>query len=164
MKKTNSMRFLESRRIPYQASEFSAEIRSADEVAGVLGVPESQVYKTLVVLRERGRPLLVMVAGDQTLDLRMLAKEIGEKKLHMATHREAEELTGLEVGGISALSLLNKGFDVYADEAIASLEQVYVSAGCRGINLSLQAKDLVKATSARLVKVAMPAESEGGSP
>jgi len=151
--KTNSMRMLESRRIPYQAHEFAADIHSADGVADVLGVPPSRVYKTLVVMRKGGRPLLVIVPGDRTLDLKLLAKAVGEKRLRMATHKEAEAITGLEVGGISALALFHKHFDVYADEAILSLSTVYVSAGRRGINLSLRPADLLQVTDARTAQV-----------
>mgnify|MGYP005845843769 CR=1 FL=1 len=151
--KTNSMRLLEARKIPYEAHEFSPEIRSAEDAAQVLHVPANQVYKTLVVIRERGRPLLVMVPGNKSLDLKLLAKQVGEKKLRMATHREAEALTGLEVGGISALSLLNKGFEIYADAEITTLCKVYISAGCRGINLGLHPSDLLQVTQARLVKL-----------
>ncbi len=152
--KTNSMRFLESRHVPYQVHEFSDEIRSADDAAQVMGAPPDHVFKTLVVLRERGRPLLVLVPGNKALDLKLLARAAGEKKLHMATHREAEALTGLEVGGISALALLNKGFEVYADESMRSLSEVYVSAGHRGINLSLRPQDLLQVTRAKVAPLA----------
>jgi len=158
--KTNSMRFLEAQKIPYRVHEFSPEIRSADEVADVLGIPHSQVYKTLVVTRERGRPLLVMIAGDKSLDLKRLAKALGEKKLSMASHKEAEALTGLEVGGISALSLLHKGFSVYADQEILDLPEVYVSAGVRGINLSLRPGDLLRVTRAQVVQAAQSEKHE----
>ncbi|MGQ9494032.1 MAG: YbaK/EbsC family protein [Anaerolineae bacterium] len=162
--KTNSMRLLEARKIPYEAHEFSPEIRSAEDAAQVLHVPANQVYKTLVVIRERGRPLLVMVPGNKSLDLKLLAKQVGEKKLRMATHREAEALTGLEVGGISALSLLNKGFEIYADAEITTLCKVYISAGCRGINLGLHPSDLLQVTQARLVKLTALQEEQGGNP
>lgn len=162
--KTNSMRLLEARKIPYEMYEFSPEIRSAEDAAQIINVPASHVYKTLVVIRERGRPLLVMVPGNKSLDLRLLAKQVGEKKLRMATHREAEALTGLEVGGISALALLNKGFEIYADEEVTTLSKVYVSAGCRGINLGLSPNDLLQVTRARLVQLTAPQEELGGKP
>ena len=151
--KTNSMRLLESRRISYRAHEFSLDVHSAEGVAEVLGVPANQVYKTLVVIRTHGRPLLVMVPGGKALDLKLLAKAAGEKRLRMATHNEAEALTGLQVGGISALCLLTKAFEVYADEAILDLPKVYVSAGRRGINLSLRPGDLLRVTRAHAVPI-----------
>jgi len=119
-----------------------------------MDVPPAQVYKTLVVLRERGRPLLVLVPGGRQLDLRRLAKGIGEKKLRMASQREAESLTGLLVGGISPLALLNKGFQVYIDSSASHLERIYISAGQRGLNVCLPVADLLRLTGAHLVDAA----------
>ncbi|HVP05796.1 MAG TPA: YbaK/EbsC family protein, partial [Dehalococcoidia bacterium] len=42
---------------------------------------------------------------DAQLDLKLLAQALGEKKLRMATQREAEQLTGMQAGGISVLGL-----------------------------------------------------------
>jgi len=152
--KTNAIRLLTSRKIPYQAFTFSEEIHSAEEAAAAMGVPAQQVYKTLVVLRERGRPLLVLVPGGRQLDLRRLAQAIGEKKLRMATQREAESLTGLLVGGISALALLNRGFEVYIDDSARQWEEIYMSAGQRGLNIRLRTEDFLRLTGARAVPVA----------
>jgi Cys-tRNA(Pro)/Cys-tRNA(Cys) deacylase len=69
----------------------------------------------------------------------------------MATQREAEGLTGLQVGGISALALLNRGFEVCLDSAAMALPYVHVSAGQRGANLRLAPQDLIALTRARLV-------------
>lgn len=152
--KTNAMRALDQRKVPYSVLAFSPDIHSADGVAAALGIPAATVYKTLVVLRPAGRPLLVIVPGDRELDLRQLARALGEKSLSMASHREAEALTGLLVGGISALALLGKGFDVCIDRAALGLKdgQVVVSAGARGLNLRLRVADLVSITRARSVE------------
>jgi Cys-tRNA(Pro)/Cys-tRNA(Cys) deacylase len=153
IEKTNAMRLLDARRVPYEVITFSPDIHSAEGVAEVTGVPPSEVYKTLVVRRERGKPLLVMIAGDRELDLKRLARAVGEKKLKMATHRQAEELTGLQVGGISPLALLNRGFDVYIDRPATELSHVYVSAGWRGIDLRVPVEDLIAITRAKVVEV-----------
>jgi Cys-tRNA(Pro)/Cys-tRNA(Cys) deacylase len=71
----------------------------------------------------------------------------------MASHSEAEALTGLQVGGISALALLNKGFVILLDESARAYEEVYVSGGQRGVDLKLKTADLVKVTRARVVDV-----------
>jgi len=146
------MRVLEAHKVPYAVYTYSPEIHSADGVADVLGVPASQVYKTLVVLREKGKPLLVMVAADRELDLKRLARSVGEKRLSMAPHKEAERLTGLRVGGISALALLNRGFEILIDRPALALERIYVSAGQRGIDLSLRVEDLIRVTRAKVVE------------
>jgi Cys-tRNA(Pro)/Cys-tRNA(Cys) deacylase len=149
--KNNAMRMLEARGVPYETYTFSPETHSADGVAQAVGLPASQVYKTLVVVRKQGKPLLVMIAGDRELDLKRLARAVGERKLRMASYKEAESLTGLEVGGISALALLNQGFDVYIDRAATRLKRVLVSAGCRGINLGIAVEDLIRVTGAKVV-------------
>lgn len=160
MQKTNAMRVLDGRRIAYTAHEYSNEIHGTDGVAAAIGVPETEVYKTLVVLPEApGRkPMLVITPGPRELNLRLLAKEIGEKSLRMATHKEAESLTGLKVGGISALALLNKGFAIYIDASAQQLEWIYVSAGQRGINLRVKVADLIKVTGAKVVRATTETE------
>ena len=150
--KTNAMRLLESRKIPYEVFTFSPEIHSATGVAEAVGLPPDQVFKTLVVLRSKGKPMLVMIAGDRELDLKRVAQAVGEKKVRMALHREAEELTGLQVGGISALALLNRPFEVFIDRRATELSHVLVSAGQRGINLRLAVSDLIRVTRARVIE------------
>ena len=154
MQKTNAMRALDQRNIPYEAFTFSDDIRSADGVAATLGIPGAEVFKTLVVLSEtRGkRPMLVMLPADRELDLRAFARAVGEKSVRMATQREAEQLTGLKVGGISALALLGKPFTVYLDASATALASLYVSGGQRGLDLRLHVADLIAVTGATVVE------------
>ncbi|MCB8942595.1 MAG: aminoacyl-tRNA deacylase [Ardenticatenaceae bacterium] len=151
MEKTLAMKVLEGKKVAFEAVEYPSTERDAVQVAGALGVPPGQVFKTLVVTRPAGKPLLVMIPADRQLDLKQVAAAVGEKKLKMATHQEAEALTGLQVGGISALAVGNRPFVVYIDSAAREYEQIYISAGKRGINLKVGVKDLVKVTGARWV-------------
>lgn len=151
--RNNVTRLLDSRKVWYEPVEYDAgTFHSADEVATLVGAPPGQVFKTIVVLREeRGRrPLLVIVPGDREVDLKRLATALGEKKLRVAPQREAEALTKLQVGGISALALVNKGFDVVLDRAAETYAEdgIYVSAGQRGLNVRLRPADLVALTGA----------------
>lgn len=150
--KLNSMRLLEQQKIDFVIREFPDTIHSADSVADHFGLPRAMVYKTLVVLPVKGKPMLVMVAGSRELDLKKLAKAVGQKKVQMAAHKEAERLTGLQTGGISALALLHKNFDVYIDKPALELERILVSAGKRGVNLELPTQDLLRVTKAKAVE------------
>jgi Cys-tRNA(Pro)/Cys-tRNA(Cys) deacylase len=151
-KKLNSMRVLEREQAPYEVLTFPESIHSAEGVAEFVGLPASRVYKTLVVERPAGgKPLLVMVPGDRELDLKQLASCLCEKKLQMASHKDAERLTGLQVGGISALALLHRGFEICLDCRALGLDEIVISAGQRGINLKLAVRDLTRVTHARLV-------------
>jgi len=156
MEKTIAMKLLDGQRIAYEVTAYPDHMRDAEEIAVELNVPPGQLFKTLVVLPpgnvgRAAKPLLVMLPADKQLDLKNLAKAVQAKKLKLATHNEAEKMTGLQVGGISALALLNKGFAIYLDESARGYEQIYVSAGQRGLDIKLAVRDLVKVTKARFV-------------
>jgi Cys-tRNA(Pro)/Cys-tRNA(Cys) deacylase len=112
------------------------------------------VFKTLVAMPAEGRPILVLVPGDHELDLRRLARALGIKKARMATKSEAERFTGLQVGGISPLALLDRGFRVYLDHSALVLDDVLVSAGERGKNVRLRTTDLIAVTAAEVIEAA----------
>ena len=113
-----AVRLLEQKGIAHEVYAFDETIRSAQEVARVTGMPPEQVLKTLVVEHDppRGKPYLVMVPSSLEIDMKVLAASLGAKKLRMASHRDAERQTGLRVGGISALALIGRGFEVFVEE------------------------------------------------
>lgn len=150
--KTLVMKLLEGKGVAYEAIDFPASMRDAEAIAAHLGVPAGQLFKTLVVTRPRGKPLLVMVPAHRQLDLKRLAKVIGEKKLKMASHIEAEKLTGLQVGGISALALINRGFAIYLDASARDYEEIFISAGEKGRDVKVAVGELVRVTGARVVE------------
>lgn len=150
--KTNAMRMLDKHHIVYTTYTYPETIHSAQEVAPLLGVPANYVFKTLVVLADEGRHLLIMVPGDRELDLRLVARATGAKDARMAPQHEAERLTGLKVGGISPLALLDKHFEVYLDASGTELDELFINGGQRGINLHLRTADLLAVTRARVIR------------
>lgn len=150
----NVTRFLDSRKVPYLAFETPAEKMGARETAEFLQVPLAQVFKTIVVTREKPKKLiLAVIPGGNVVDLKPLAAFLGEKKVYLPTEREAEQLTGLQAGGISPLALINKGFQVVLDSSAQNYSAIHVSGGQRGLNIKLPVADLIKLTQARLAPV-----------
>jgi Cys-tRNA(Pro)/Cys-tRNA(Cys) deacylase len=153
----NVTRLLDSRKIHYTAYELPAEKLGALETAHLLDVEPTSVFKTIVVTRDKPKkPLLVVVPGTSSVDLKLLASALGEKKVYLPTEHEAEQLTGLQAGGISPLALLNKGFQVVVDSSAEKCNEIHVSGGQRGLNIKLPVADLVKLTNARLAAVSRP--------
>jgi len=151
------MCLLDAQDISYTATTYDddGEFHTAEDAARMLGVPLSAMYKTLVVLRDtpaNSKPLIVMVASDRELNLKLLAASLGEKKLRMASQKEAEHLTGMQVGGISVLALRAATFDVLIDERARNLETIHISAGERGTEIALRTADLVALSRARYVR------------
>lgn len=156
----NVTRLLNSRKIPFTAYELPPEKLGALETARLLGVEPAAVYKTIVVTREKpGKPLLVVIPGPNQVDLKALAAFLGEKKVHLPTEREAENLTGLQAGGISPLALINKGFQVILDASAREQAEIHVSGGQRGLNLCLPVDSLIRLTDARLVRCSKPGDA-----
>ncbi|MEW6242315.1 MAG: aminoacyl-tRNA deacylase [Chloroflexota bacterium] len=148
--KNNVTRFLDAHRVQYAVYEFPAEKLGAVEVAQLLNVPPERVFKTIVITREKPKkPLLAVVPGPSAVDLKLLAAFLGEKKVHLPTEREAEQLTGLQAGGISPLALINKGFQVVIDSAARNFEEIYISGGQRGLNIKLPVAALAGLVNAR---------------
>lgn len=152
--KPPGVRVLEQRKVSHRVFEFDDSVRSAQEVARLTGMPADQVLKTLVVEQDppRGKPFLVMMPASLEVDLRVLAASLQLKKLRMASHNDAERYTGLQVGGISALALLDKGFHVLIEETATLFDDVLVSAGQRGYDVQLSVADLRALTGAETVR------------
>jgi Cys-tRNA(Pro)/Cys-tRNA(Cys) deacylase len=150
MPTNNVTRFLDSRKIKYTAHELPPEKLGAVEAAQILNVPEAQVFKTIVTTREKGKPVLAVIPGDRSVDLKSLASFLNEKKMSLPTQKEAETLTGLQAGGISPLALINKGFQVVIDSACESYEEIFISGGQRGINIQIGVNDLIKLVNAKI--------------
>jgi len=154
MIKNNVTRLLDQKKVKYQVFELPPEKLGADEAAELLGVPLEVVFKTIVVKREgRGKAILALVPGTGEVDLKALAKAVGEKKVNLATQQEAEALTRLQTGGISPLALINRGFQVVVDAACLAHEAVHISGGQRGLNIRLPVKDLLQLTGAHTAPI-----------
>lgn len=145
-------RLLDANRVNYTLHELPAEKLGAVETARLLNIPIELVWKTIVVTRDapRARPILAVLPGSLEVDLKLLAKSLGEKKLNLPTEHEAELLTGLQAGGISPLALLQRGFDVVIDETCQLFDTIHISGGQRGLNICLPMQDLIRLTNAQM--------------
>ena len=158
----NVTRFLDQRKIIYQAFELPAEKLGAKETARLLRVPAEIVFKTIVALRAApgSKPILAVIPGSRELDLKATAIFFGDKKISVPTQAEAEKLTGLQAGGISPLALINKGFVVLLDQSAEKLPEIHISGGQRGLNIRLPVKDLIRLTGARLAHISTLSDSD----
>ncbi len=154
MATNNVTRLLDNRNVSHTCFDLPRHKLGAEKVAELLKVPLSIIYKSIVVERKNpGKPILAVVPGDKEVDLKGLAKAVGEKKVSPATQKTAENLTKLQAGGISPLALINHGFQIVMDESILEQELVHISGGELGVNIRLNPRDLVSLTSASVAKI-----------
>ncbi|KAF0111602.1 MAG: putative transcription regulator [Chloroflexi bacterium] len=154
MTSNNVTRFLDSKKVKYSAFELPPEKLGAEETALLLNIPVEQIFKTIVIVRQKGKPLLCLIPGNSEVDLKAVAHCIGEKKVSVPTQNEAEKLTGLQAGGISPLALINKGFSVIIDSSASHFEAVHISGGQRGLIIRMRPNDLQILSKAKYASIA----------
>jgi Cys-tRNA(Pro)/Cys-tRNA(Cys) deacylase len=149
--KTNAARILDSLGIAYELRDYEVDESdlSAESVARKVGLPEEQVFKTLVARGDRHGVCLALVPAGAQLDLKALARLTGDRKVDTVPLKEVQPLTGYVRGGVTALGG-KKDYPVFADESVQRFERVAVSAGVRGTQLVLAPADYVRAVKARL--------------
>ena len=150
----NVTRFLDSRKVPYTVFELPQEKLGGEETARLLNAPPEIIFKSIVILRKgSGKPILAVVPGNQEVNLKKLAKAVGDKKVSPSTQKEAENITKLQAGGISPLALINRGFEIVIHRSVQDFEFVHVSGGELGINIRLSSSDLIDLTRAKVADI-----------
>jgi len=154
MAANNVTRFLDNRKVPYSVFELPQEKLGGEETARLLNAPPEIIFKSIVILRKgSGKPILAVVPGNQEVNLKKLAKSVGEKKVTPSTQKEAENITKLQVGGISPLALINRGFEIVIHRSVQDFELVHVSGGELGVNIRLASSDLIDLTRAKVANI-----------
>ena len=153
----NVIRILNASGVAYTAHSLPEEKLGALETAAYLGVEPARVFKSIIFIREKhGKPVIAVVPGDRRVDGKALASALGEKKMRLTTQNEAEQLTGLQVGGISPLALQNHGFQVIIDESALQYTTIFISGGQRGLNIEISPEVVIKILNARQASISQP--------
>ena len=142
--KTNVMRVLDSRKIPYACHTYEADpTLTGAQIAAILGEPADHVFKTLVTQGKSNKYYVFVVPVEAELDLKKAAKAAGEKSVAMIKQKDLLPLTGYVHGGCSPVGM-KKAFPTFIHETAAALEKMYVSAGRVGAQIELSPADLGK--------------------
>ncbi|GAB3374962.1 Cys-tRNA(Pro) deacylase [Spongiibacter taiwanensis] len=111
------------------------------EAAEKLGVSPQQVFKTLVAQLDGKELVVAVLPVDSQLNLKSLAKALAGKRAVMADKNAVQRSSGYVLGGVSPLGQ-KRALRTVIDASAESLPQMYVSAGRRGLEISLRPQDL----------------------
>ena len=140
---------------PYRHDPGS-ELSFGSEAAAALGVEPRLVFKTLVVqvtgLARHGGLAVALVPVAESLDLKAVAKALGQKKAVLAPPEDAQRASGYVTGGISPLGQ-RTALPTLIDSSAENAPRVYVSGGRRGLEVSLAPGDLAAITDGHFVPV-----------
>lgn len=156
MKKTNAARILDRLKIAYELVPYTVDPDNlaADHVAAELREPIEQVFKTLVLHGDRTGYLVCVVPGDMEVDLKAAAKVSGNKKVEMIPMKELLGVTGYIRGGCTSIGM-KKQFPTFIHTSAQHFDEIYVSAGQRGLQLRLSPADLARAAEAGFADIAV---------
>jgi Cys-tRNA(Pro)/Cys-tRNA(Cys) deacylase len=147
--KTNATRQLDKLGIAYELRDYEVDLEDlgALKVAGQIGLPANQVFKTLCAKGDDGAIVFAVVPGDAELDLKALARLAGKRSIELVALSQLKALTGYIRGGVTALAG-KKNYPVYIDESALGHAVISISAGVRGTQILLAPQDYIRATSA----------------
>jgi Cys-tRNA(Pro) deacylase len=154
---TPATRLLREKGVPFTEHPYRYEERGGTAVsARELGVDEHAVVKTLVMERDDGEPIVVLMHGDREVSTKALARQLGCKSVQICRPEVANRHSGYQVGGTSPFGT-RKAMPVLVERTILDLPRVYINGGSRGFLVGIDPGDLERVLRPTPVDVAIAA-------
>ena len=148
---TPALRALQGIAVAYEVVR-TEKANSVEESAAFQGIEVDRLLKTLVVRRGADDYVLVLVPGPRSIDWPKLRGHLGVSRLSLPDADEARAVTGYERGAITPFGTTTP-LPVIADESVAGSGLVAIGGGARGVNLHMDADDLVAAVNAQVADI-----------
>lgn len=146
--KTNAMRILEKKKIPFEVNYYSCEeFIDGIHIADMLSQSYDMSFKTLVAEGKSKEKYVFVLPVDKELDLKKAAKSVGEKNVELLHVRDIKDVTGYIRGGCTAIGM-KKQFRTVIHHSCLNFQQIIISGGALGVQLFLKPEDFLKATDA----------------
>ena len=149
MQKTNAMRILERKKIPYRANFYHCEeFIDAIQIADLLHQDYDQTFKTLVSVGKSGKYYVFVIPIQKELDLKAAAKCVNEKSIELLHVKDLKEVTGYIRGGCTAIGM-KKEYLTVIDSSISGFDEIIVSGGALGVQIFISPENFLRATNAK---------------
>ena len=133
--KTNAMRMLDKKKIPYEALTYEVdEFIDGMHCAEITGAPVDASYKTLVMQGKSKQYYVFVIPIACEVDLKKAARSVGEKSVEMIHVKDITAITGYVRGGCSPLGM-KKQFPTIIHESAKQFDQIYISGGRIGTTI-----------------------------
>lgn len=151
MKKTNAVRILESAGISFSLHEYEVDENdlTGETVANKINAEQDSVFKTLVAVGDKNSHFVFCILVSAELNLKKAAVASGNKKIELIKLKELLPLTGYIRGGCSPIGMKKK-FPTFIDETAQIFDKIYISAGVRGMQISLSPNNLISIIDAEI--------------
>lgn len=155
---TPGINVVKKAKVTHKVIEYSHDPSSesyGSEAAEKMGIPEDQVFKTLVVCLDNKTLAVGVLPVSQMLSMKLMAKACGAKKAVMADKTVVARSTGYVLGGVSPLGQ-KKRLKTIIDSSAENQSSIFVSAGRRGLEIELAPNDLKKLTNGTFESINQP--------
>ena len=159
--KTNVMRLLEQKKVPYTPHQYAhseGEAVDGATVAGLIGKDPAAVFKTLVTRGAAKANYVFVIPVLAELDLKKAAKAAGVKSVAMIHVADINKVTGYIRGGCSPVGMKKQFVTVY-DESCLAQQTILVSGGRIGTQIECAPADLIKVTRGRTAAITQEHEA-----
>lgn len=141
--KTNALRLLDRAKISYEIKEYQYDDKhlSGEHIVSQVDMEAKDIFKTLV-LKGNHDYLVCCIPVLEEIDLKKLAKLSNNKSVTMIHMKDLLQITGYIRGGCSPVGMKKK-FDTYIDSSVNECTKIALSAGKRGYQMIVDAKELI---------------------
>lgn len=130
------------------------ELADTAEFCDHYGFALEDAANTIVVTSKKVEPpvrAVCVVLGTTRLDVNKVCRErLGAKRVSFADAQTTVELTGMEIGGVTAPGI--EGLPLWIDAAVLGRERVVMGGGNRSSKLALDPRELLKLPGAEVVE------------
>jgi prolyl-tRNA editing enzyme YbaK/EbsC (Cys-tRNA(Pro) deacylase) len=130
---------------------FPEATRTAVEAAAAIGCELSQICKSLVFAAD-GVPVLVLMDGASRVDVELVRRELGARKVTRADAAVVRETTGYAIGGVPPFGHRTRT-RVLADRSLLAHDVVWAAAGTPYTVFPMEPEELVAHAGGTLVDV-----------
>lgn len=151
--KTNAMRMLDKKKIPYEAITYECEeFIDGLHTAEITGAPVEASFKTLVMQGKSRQFYVFVIPIALEVDLKKAARAVKEKSVEMIHVKDITKITGYVRGGCSPLGM-KKQFPTVIHETAQDFEDIYISGGRIGLTLKINPLKLAEVTGASFADI-----------
>lgn len=148
------LEFLKSKTVAFKTFQFDYEPGGGTRRSStLLGVSEHMVIKTLIFETDQRQPLMMLMHGDRSVDVKLLAQQAGVSKIWSCPPNVAEEFSGWPVGATNPF-VIKTPMPIYLEASVVDLQQIFINGGGRGFLVEMSPRDLERVVEMRLVRCA----------
>ena len=135
---------LEQKNIPHQVFIHPGPLHSLEQAAKERGQSPQQIVRSILFRVAKGNYVMVLVAGPEQIDWKILRKKLGSNRLTMASKEEVLSVTGYPLGAVAPFGLLQP-IKIFVDQSVLEQQIISIGSGIRGTGIILKSGDLIQA-------------------